>query len=144
MASSGPSASAHSGHIVNFQRRFQDKILRRIKCHTIRAPRKRPIRVGDTMHLYTGLRLKRLPDGSSPAVLLGRFPCVRVEEIEINFGEVRIAGMALTPDECESLAYHDGFNNFADMMSYWQHSVMPWRGQILYWDPYHPVSWSKP
>jgi hypothetical protein len=43
---------------LNFQNRFAAKIKGGSKRCTIRAPRKREIRVGDTLHLFTGMRTK--------------------------------------------------------------------------------------
>lgn len=104
--------------------------------HTIRATRKNPEKVGNTMHLYTGLRQKG-------ATLLFRAPCVTVEEIEIddlppifleNAGPViRVNGDALAIDECEALARRDGFADFAEMMKFWG-GRLPFKGHIIHWN----------
>lgn len=44
--------------LLGFKRRFVSAILSGSKCHTIRAKRTRPPRVGETLHCYTGLRQK--------------------------------------------------------------------------------------
>jgi len=43
---------------LNFQARFADAVERGDKTQTIRAPRKRPFKVGDNLYLYTGMRTK--------------------------------------------------------------------------------------
>lgn len=124
--------------LYNFQPRFVLPIRSGTKRHTIRATRKYPDRVGDILHLYTGLRTKRTE-------LLGRFPCVRVEDIEILSGcncvdqcpfpaRVKVNGQELNGDEREKLARLDGFKNFAEMAAFWKGRV-PFSGQIIHWKP---------
>ena len=117
--------------LYNFQERFVPFVLSGAKTHTIRARRSRPDKPGDTLHLYTGLRHKG-------ARLLMRVECVKVEEISIEIGRnpdfplVEIDGVALTLDECESLAQRDGFKNFDEMMEFWN-GRLPFRGLIVHW-----------
>lgn len=126
--------------LYNFQQQFVPHILNGSKQHTIRAKRKNVERVGNTMHLYTGLRQKG-------ARLLGRYPCVKVECIEIDdlpeiFLDkagpvVRIDGQLLEHDECEQLARRDGFKSLAEMMDFWR-GRLPFEGHILHWSiPQH-------
>ncbi len=44
--------------LLNFKKDFVTLILGRSKPHTIRQERKHPIKVGDTLQLYYGLRTK--------------------------------------------------------------------------------------
>jgi hypothetical protein len=123
--------------LYNFQPRFVPFILDGSKTHTIRATRARPDEPGKTLHLYTGLRHKG-------AKLLDRVICTKIEEITIdicpeNFLDddpelfrVTIDGVVLDRDECETLARRDGFENFANMMSFWD-GRLPFRGQIVHW-----------
>lgn len=132
--------------LYNFQARFIPFILDGSKCHTIRAPRKGiEDKAGNTMHLYTGLRTKK-------AKLLGRFECVRVEEIEIaamgaGLISVWVDGIALGNDEKDMLAWRDGFRNsepaagasmftfrsaFDEMMAFWA-GRLPFHGHVFHW-----------
>jgi uncharacterized protein YqfB (UPF0267 family) len=112
--------------LYNFQSRFVPKILAGEKTHTIRATRANPDKPGNTLHLYTGLRQKG-------AKLLMRAPCVKIEEIEISARmRVRIDGVELDATEQETLARRDGFQNFADMMAFWN-GRLPFRGHIIHW-----------
>jgi hypothetical protein len=120
--------------LLNFQRRFVAKILHKTKCHTIRAKRARPPRVGEICHCYTGLRRKG-------ARLLGRWPCVKVQSIEIHWHPgfwIVIDGEKLSRDECEALARSDGFKTFTDMMRFWE-DRLPFSGDIIHWDPTRPA-----
>jgi hypothetical protein len=113
--------------LYNFKKQFVPHILEGEKRQTIRADRARIDKVGDTMHLYTGLRQKG-------AQLLGRPTCIAVQEIEINSnGYVSIDGERLLLDEMERLARADGFDSYAHMMEFWE-GRLPFRGHIFHWE----------
>lgn len=119
--------------LYNFQERFVPFILSGEKTHTIRAIRATPDKVGNTLHLYTGLRRKG-------ARLLMRVPCVKIEEIEIkngafgdeNHASVIIDGVSLDRGEREALAIRDGFINFEEMINFWA-GRLPFNGHIVHW-----------
>jgi hypothetical protein len=99
--------------LLNFQRRFVQPIQLGIKCHTIRAHRKYPIKPGQPLYLYCGLRhpgaFRILPDPQT---------CVRVQPIALTAdGHPRafIDETELDTDECERLAVADGFENWREM-----------------------------
>ena len=136
---------------LNFKQRFVEPIRLRRKRHTIRAERKIPIKVGDDLYLYCGMRhpgaFRILPDA---------VPCTQVQGIVIRFcgrcdgtGEVAhssthyescpvfdiiVDGNRLAKDECERLAFADGFESFAEMMSFWE-GRLPFKGNIIHWRP---------
>jgi hypothetical protein len=106
---------------LNFKKQFRPHIESRRKKHTIRAKRKRPIKVGDKLYLYTGMRTE----------------CVKVEEIAIKLAAggvpvIYVEGHPLAHDESEALAYADGFDSFADMMKFWD-GRLPFTGDIIHW-----------
>jgi hypothetical protein len=124
--------------LLNFQPRFVPFILDGSKTHTIRAERAIMPRVGETCHCYTGLRHKG-------AKLLGRWPCVRVEGIQIFQDGLRrrvfIDGNELSLDEKNSLAWRDGFRPeegfsfaFAAMSLFWD-ARLPFDGHVIHWLP---------
>jgi len=106
------------------------------KRHTIRAKRKRPIKPGETLYLYTGMRTKQCEKIIPPVV------CAKVDDITIQQGpnmkflpddfRVFVEGQRLDKSECEALAYADGFDSFADMMKFWDGRV-PFSGDIIHW-----------
>ena len=127
--------------LLGFQKRFEPYVMDGSKTHTIRATRKRGVRVGEICHCYGDTRQKTMH-------LLGRWPCVKVEYIEIHppgcagwtSSKVFIEGQILSMDECEALAWRDGFRNegFWEMMHFWC-GRLPFRGQIIHWDYRRPV-----
>lgn len=115
--------------LLNFQKRFADLVESEQKTHTIRAKRKRRPKVGEWCHCYTGLRQKG-------ARVLGRFQCVKIQDIEIDdlpHPEIRIDGQTLELDECELLARRDGFESLAEMMEFWS-GRLPFSGDIIHWN----------
>jgi hypothetical protein len=132
--------------LYNFQERFVPFIESGEKTHTIRAGRKYPAKVGDTLHLYTGLRrrgpiIQKLASGDvvrqKMARLLMRAPCTRVEEIRMvvdrnGCAQVFIDGEHLALDEREALAKRDGFKNWQDMADFWN-GRYPFEGHIIHW-----------
>jgi len=65
--------------------------------------------------------------------------CVKIEEIEINSRtgdpahcRIAINGQFLDRSEKEQLARRDGFENFAEMLSFWD-GRLPFRGHIIHW-----------
>lgn len=113
---------------LNFRPMFVDHIRSGRKNHTIRADRKVPIKVGDKLYLYCGMRQKGafriLPD----AVM-----CTKIEAIVIDgtLG-IMVGEDGLSQDECEQLARCDGFSSHAEMMSFWD-GRLPFKGQIIHW-----------
>lgn len=110
---------------LNFKIMFRPKIESGFKRHTIRAERAIPIKRGDRLHLYTGMRTKACK-------LIFRTRCTRVQQIEIREWCLKIDGELIFADECQQLAKHDGFENFEEMMAFWK-GRLPFKGQIIHW-----------
>jgi hypothetical protein len=137
--------------LLGFKKLFAPFVEEGSKTHTIRAIRKIPPRVGEICHCYTGLRTKKVK-------LLGRWPCVRVEPVNIEFVhcglayilQITIAGEVLSNDEAENFAWRDGFRpeKFArtgmaalDLMAgFWEqeHGLSfgsaPFEGTLIHWE----------
>jgi hypothetical protein len=134
--------------LLGFKRRFEGYVKDRSKRHTIRANRKRRFRVGDRCDCYVDSRQKSMR-------LLGRWLCVKVEEILIEESpcgggpatiRVFVEGMELDRDERNRLAWSDGFRSrgrrraFSEMADFWieehgKRKRLHFRGQIIHWNP---------
>jgi hypothetical protein len=135
---------------LNFKQQFVEPIRSGRKKHTIRAKRKHPISAGfDDLYLYCGMRTK-----NCFAILEGGQYCSQVQDIIIRecgrcdgtgevacssthyescpVFEVIVDGVFLGRDECERLAYADGFESFAEMMKFWK-GRLPFEGNIIHW-----------
>jgi hypothetical protein len=116
--------------LLNFNSQFVEHIRSGRKRHTIRAERKIPIKVGDKIYLYSGLRHK-----GAFRILDQPVRCTRVESIEINAqtsGMVTVGGVPLDYHEREELAYADGFTNWDEMLAFWD-GRLPFKGHIIHW-----------
>jgi hypothetical protein len=114
--------------LYNFKPQFVAPILAGTKRQTIRAPRAHPDVVGNTMHLYTGLRTER-------SRLIARVQCTWTASIWIGVaGAIMVDGRALSRPEREILARRDGFADPAEMMQFWRESGrLPFEGHIFGW-----------
>ncbi|MGL6121667.1 MAG: hypothetical protein ACRC1W_01260 [Shewanella sp.] len=106
--------------LFNFKPQFVDSIIDGTKGGTIRAYRKYPVKVGDTMYLYTGLR-------SAHAKKLLEVPCIEYYDIEIEskcvtlFGNVNHNNFFLFDEPIlNKFAIGDGFANWNDMCAFWK------------------------
>lgn len=124
---------------LNFQQQFKSDILALKKPHTIRAKRKRDIKPGDTLHLFTGLRTKK-------AVKFAICPsCPQIQDITIAYPpndtpHVILQGKRLNRRETEELAQRDGFSTSADFFEFFRkpaekennefHGELIWFGKI--------------
>jgi hypothetical protein len=118
--------------LLGFKRRFASFVADGSKTHTIRAIRKNLPRPGEMCHCYVDPRQKTMR-------LLGRWKCVKVEEIIVTRYElVMINDQPLTVDECNALAWRDGFRSrgyedaFDEMMEFWK-GRLPFKGHVIHW-----------
>ncbi len=142
--------------LLGFKAQFEPYVLDGSKTHTIRSVRKIQPRVGETCHCYGDVRQKTMH-------LLGRWPCVRVESIEISQPastdqpQILIDGYILSRNEADLFAWHDGFRfdgtvmsitdpkvskelgSFPLMMQFWE-DRLPFQGYIIHWDFLKPVA----
>lgn len=114
--------------LYGFKKRFVPKIKAGTKGHTIRARRAVEDEPGDTMHLYYALRTKQCE-------LIARSPCIKVGLVYVPDTQFfLIDDVELQRDEKETLAVCDGFEDFADMMQFWE-GRFPFDGKIYHWQP---------
>ena len=127
---------------LSFQPRFVRPILDGAKDQTIRPPRKVPIRPGQTLHLFTGMRTKRCRR-------IATVPCARVGAVLIDF---TVGCVAVKFDNgsrfygcLESLntfAQADGFASWGEMRAFWREhhpGVDVFVGDIIAWEALRPL-----
>ncbi len=124
----------------NFQRRFADAVETGTKRQTVRHIRRRRPEVGQTAHLFTGLRTKA-------ARCLGRHPITDARPVFVDLdGSLRLGetgdpdavyhGRALTPTEANALAIADGFASWAKMVEWIEATHgLPFEGTVTVWNP---------
>ena len=128
--------------LLGFKRQFAVYVKAGSKTHTVRAPRKNRPKVGEICHCYTGLRQRG-------AELLGRFKCVRIDDITIDLaGEGRlqhegplkvfINGELLDIGETEAFFRRDGFRGEGlsgrQALEFWKAREFPFHGDLIHWE----------
>jgi hypothetical protein len=144
--------------LLGFKDRFHPMIIDGSKTHTIRSKRTLRPKPGEGCHCYGKVRQKGMH-------LLGRWPCVRVEEIRIEMvslaeligGEecplqIWIEGEELAASEVEALLWRDGFRDHPDpsvhfgpvklAAAFWYDQLAKgaFVGDIIHWDFRKPIT----
>jgi hypothetical protein len=113
---------------LNFKKEFADLVQHRVKRQTIRAKRRYPIRQGDPLFLYTGMRTKscrKLTDAVAK----------EVSEIRITESGVKLDGIALPAKMIGEIARADGFHSISEFKDFFQTNYgFPFSGQLIRWD----------
>lgn len=133
---------------LSFKKQFAQPIWDETKVGTIRAKRKVPIKVGQPLFLYTGMRTKQCkkigerraihvvpirilpaaPDQSTPRVIYG--------------GEgAAISGRLATSTDLDHFARGDGFASWDDMCAFWHKEHPESKAQ---WFDGDWILWSAP
>ena len=115
---------------LNFKSEFVSKIESGEKRQTIRSMRKRLIKPGDTLHLYTGMRTK---DCRRLAVVR----CNRIQNIKITWRghgnpHINVDGWNLSIGLIDELAIADGFNYGHELINFFRDKI-PFNGQVIKW-----------
>jgi hypothetical protein len=116
---------------LSFSPQFASLVESGAKTQTIRAPRKRPIAVGERVYLYTG------PYRAGERRKIGEGLVVAVDPIRIEAtGKVYLAGVLLDLDARMRFARADGFESYtafldwfvgADRVEAFDGSLIRWR-----------------
>ena len=109
---------------INFRPEFVDAVENGTKRQTIRRRRKQPIKKGDRLQLYTGMRTKQCRRLATTA-------CVSVQSIVITEAWVMLGGSYVDLDK---LAKDDGFCNWAEMRDFFSTQYgLPFVGVLIRW-----------
>lgn len=124
----------------NFQERFAADVESGRKRQTVRHVRRNTPKVGQTAHLFTGLRTKA-------ARCLGRHSITDVRPILVDMdGSVSLGetgdpdayfhGRDLSPSEADAFAEADGFENAVAFVAWIRDTHgLPFEGHVTSWDP---------
>lgn len=113
---------------INFKPEFAKLIRTGKKKQTIRQERKNPIKPGDTLQLYTGLRTKQ-------AKKIKTVTCKDVTKIIIVEHGVILVPPAPTDIIIEKLWREDGFPNFQAFIEFFDKFYgLPFTGVLIRWN----------
>jgi hypothetical protein len=128
----------------SFKEQFIEPIEAGAKCQTIRAPRRRHARSGETIQLYTAMRTKKCR-------LIGTAICWDVRDITIAFSDDPEAeGIILPgfgyPGGLEGFARADGFASWGWFKAFWRKhypealAAGEFTGVLISWDRFEKAS----
>lgn len=135
---------------LNFQNQFVKLIESGKKRQTIRPVRKNPIKVGDKLYLFTGLRTKKCRRLVTPLNVMvsdgslyyreyyyeNYVICKSVEKIKISFYTIEIGGFQYSYDNtrAKTIALQDGFNKYNDFILFFEKQYgLPFEGVLIKW-----------
>lgn len=119
-----------------FEPRFHEPVLSGLKVHTIRRPRKHPIKPGDELSLRAW---EGKPYRSKQRVLRNE-TCMFVRECRIDAHGIAIGGYRIgEPNDLDQFAVSDGFDNWEQMRTYRDFNYnLPFCGVLIQWGV-HPM-----
>jgi len=121
--------------LLNFQKQFAEAVKSGTKRQTIRKERKYPIKKGERLYLYAGLRTKK-------AKKLKEAKCRSVKKIKIfqtgPFYNIRImpehSPYYLCTINDDQFAKDDGFENSQEMINWFEKTHgLPFEGILIRW-----------
>lgn len=116
---------------LNYQWYFGELVAMRVKPHTIRPYGKRPYKIGDALHHFTGMRTKHCRR-------IGFDLCTSVRRITITDETVMIAcpSCLFMVPPLDRFARADGFQSWEDMRAWFSDRYgLPFLGQLIQWAP---------
>ncbi|MHA7818008.1 MAG: hypothetical protein ACX93N_16160 [Pseudohaliea sp.] len=114
---------------LNFKPEFVPAIEADEKRQTIRPKRKWPIRTGDSLYLFTGMRTRSCRR-------IGVATCLLERDITIKEnGTILVEGQAIYRRSAERLAIADGFSGLPALLDFFERQYgLPFHGQLIEWD----------
>ena len=114
---------------LNFKKEFADAVESGEKTQTIRKVRKRPIKTGDTLYLFTGMRTKscRL---LRKTICLGVMP-ITIDETIVYIDRAQYKGSV----SVGYLAKKDGFDSADAFLDFFRKQYgLPFEGVLIWWE----------
>jgi|GEM_PF-6290795 len=121
--------------LLGFKKQFAPKILDGSKKFTIRNPRKVEPKLGEQLHMYTGLRNKSCEKITSEHTLKS----IQLLDLIIlkrpdgsGWMDVHVDGKEIEQIDFNRLISADGFDSIPDFVSYWLSGIKADKDGIFY------------
>ena len=124
---------------LNYKAQFSEDVENGVKRQTIRALRKRPIRVGERLHHFTGMRTKQCRRLRAEQEDI----CLRAADVVMKITrrkgfDIWIDGVLMPDGGLTPFAAQDGFLCAGDFIAFFirNHGLAighPFRGQLITW-----------
>ncbi|HKR03485.1 MAG TPA: ASCH domain-containing protein [Bacteroidia bacterium] len=112
--------------LLGFKKRFIDPIKIGTKVFTMRKRRKKEVKIGETLYMYTALRTKHCQLITNKEKLISKQKAwIRIIYITDTFLSLKICvdGRSLHRNEISEFVKFDGFTDENDFCKYWIDSV---------------------
>jgi uncharacterized protein YqfB (UPF0267 family) len=116
---------------LNFKKKFAPLVASGQKRQTIRKERKKRIKPGDILYLYTGMRTRSV-------YRIMTTTCLKIDYVQLDrtlrHESAFVNNRTLVADERHDLAVADGFNTFSDLLDFFDFQYgLPFDGVIIHW-----------
>lgn len=108
---------------LNFKEQFTEAVESGLKKQTIRTVRKNPIKVGDTLYLYTGMRTKKCRQ-------LKTVICKKVKRFFLSYGDINVNERLLNYAQALRFIEADGFKYVEMFFKFFGNRF---EGVVIYW-----------
>jgi len=109
--------------LLGFKKQFVPKIENGSKIFTLRDKPKRMPRVGETLHMYTGLRTKHCQfitkEHTLKSMQVVRLRIIRISGDAGFSVTIAVDGRQISTKEFYDFAKHDGFKSTTEFSEYW-------------------------
>ncbi|WP_143960248.1 ASCH domain-containing protein [Litoribacter populi] len=107
--------------LIGFKKRFKEPIENGTKIFTVRTRRKITPKIGETIHMYTGLRTKNCEKISSQEKLVSTQDVrILIKDWGGKWGmDIHVDGRRLSAKEIIDFTISDGFLGVHDFKKYW-------------------------
>ena len=112
---------------LNFKKEFSADVRSGKKSQTIRPKRKNPIKPGDPLYLYSGMRTKHCEK-------LREAKALKVVEISIGRERILLNGKQMSRIGADQLAIKDGFDGLGSFLNFFEKQYsLPFTGDLITW-----------
>ena len=113
--------------LLGYKKQFAQAVESGIKRQTIRAKRKYPIKLGENLYHYTGLRTKNCRK-------LLESKCLGVADIRIHVDGIFVSDQKLKEVNAKELAKQDGFSDTESFIEFFRiNHGFPFHGDLIRW-----------
>ncbi len=128
---------------LNFKNQFVPKILSGDKSSTIRGKRKNPIKPGDRLILYTGMRTKLCqPIGTAICDFIR--PVIIAEDNPLTFFQSLNEWHTMPIEDLYRMCVNDGFSDYEEMKTFFRNQYgLPFEGDLITWKDFKPGGWQR-
>jgi len=114
--------------LIDFKAQFVPAVADGTKKQTIRKNHKAPVRIGDNLHLYTGL-------GTINFRQIAITTCQSICDITVYERSIKVDGVYLSSHEISQFVKDEGFSGVEEFYYFFKNNHgLPFTGKLIKWD----------